>query len=387
MRGLIESLKYTTSLNLYGVFNLNLEYFFRKKVEEIRQTVSKLKNPAVFDLKYVPNSIYIRKELEAVVEKIAQYNVMNVPSHIIIFGSRGSGKTVSILYLLKVLQREGGLKTFYVKARENPSSYRIYMKMAGVEKIGHSPNELMQKALETYGERSVIVIDDADFMEDFNILYTFTRSSNASIILLTQNIQLINRIDESTYSSMLPSKIYFADYNPDEIYQIMRMRAEEGLHNWDDKALKLASAIIVRDYRSDTRIAILSLLKLAILGKWDEETVKKAIEEASREVESITLRELKDRDLIALYIVSKTKETSKAYPIFTAYTSRYEGRFLTKPTFFRTLNYLQNLGLITQIKKRVGKSFTIEVETLIDQKMIEKEIEERFGGTLKWKQT
>jgi len=364
---------------MYGEFNLSLKDFFKKKVEEIQKTVSKLKNPLVFDLKYVPERIYIRAELEAIVEKIAQYNVVGVPSHIIIFGSRGSGKTVSILYLLKVVEEEGRLKTFYIKAREHPSSYKIYMKMAGVEKIGYNPDDLRRKALENYGEKSIIVIDDADFLEDFNILYTFTRSSNASIMLLTQNIQLINRIDESTYSSMLPAKIYFADYKPEEIYQILKMRAEEGLYNWDDKALRLVSAIVVRDYRSDTRIAIKSLYKLATSDKWDEENVRKAVEEASREVEALTLRELRDRDLMTLYIVSKVKETSKAYPIFSTYMARYEGRFLTKPTFFRTLNYLQNLGLITEVKRRVGRSFTIEVETLIDKRLIEKEVKERFG--------
>jgi cell division control protein 6 len=358
---------------------VKLEEIFDAEASRIRGTVSKLKNPAVFDLKYIPSEIYVRKELETIVKMMAGYSVTEIPAHIIIFGSRGSGKTVSILYMLKILETKGKLKTFYVKARECPSSYKIYMKMAGVEKIGYSPDDLRKRAIENYGKSSVIVIDDADFLEDFNFLYTFTRSTNASIILLTQNIQLINRIDESTYSSMLPSKIYFADYKPEEIYQILRMRAEEGLYKWDDEALRRISATVVRDYRSDTRVAIKSLFKLAITNKWDEENVKKAVEDASREVEALTLRELKDRDLITLYIVSKIKETSKAYPIFNTYMARYEGKFLTKPTFFRALNYLQNLGLISQVRKRAGKYYTIEVDTLIDQKIIEEEIRVRFG--------
>jgi cell division control protein 6 len=189
----------------------------------------------------------------------------------------------------------------------------------------------------------------------------------------------VNRIDESTYSSLLPLKLYFADYKPEEIYQILKMRAEDGLYKWDDEALRRIAALIVRDYRSDTRIAIKALLKLAISDKWNDENVKRAVEEASREVEALTLNELRNRDLITLYIVLKIRETSKAYPVFNTYMAKYEGRFLTKPVFFRTLNYLQNLGLITQVKKRAGRSYTIEIDPLIDEKTVEKEIHERFG--------
>jgi cell division control protein 6 len=287
-------------------------------------------------LKTIPNRIYERKELMTIMERMAEYKVLNIPMNIIVFGSRGSGKTVTILYLLKILRDEGGLKTFYLKARDYPTSYKIYQKMDEVTGVGYPMNTLRDKAIEKFKERSVIVIDDADFLEDFNFLYTFSRDTNTSIILLAQNIQFVKKIDESTYSSLQPSKIYFADYNSDELYQILKMRAEDGLYKWDEKALRLASAIVVRDYRSDTRIAIKSLLKLAITNEWDDESVKRAVEDASREVEALTLRELKDRDLITLYIVSKVKETSKAYPIFNTYMAKYEGRFLTKPIFFRT---------------------------------------------------
>ena len=362
--------------------NIDLQRMFEAKRGEARRVASKLKDPSMFDLRTVPSKIYLRRELEGIVSGLAQYSELKLPCNYIIFGSRGSGKTVTILYMLRVLGGEGKLKTFYVKAREHPSSYRIYMAMCNVDRVGYSPDMLRRKALQLYGEGSVIVVDDADFLEDFNFIYTFTRESNASIILLTQNIQLINRIDESTYSSMQPTKIYFADYKPEEIYEILRMRAEAGLYSWSDEALRLIAAIIVRDYRSDTRIAIKTLLKTAVNNDWSENGVRRAAEEASREVESMTLRELKDRDVIALYVLTKYRETSNAYKIFNTYMARFEGRFLTKPTFFRTLNYLQNLGLITQVRKRVGRSYTIEVDMLIDEKTIQNEIMERFGGKL-----
>jgi len=375
---LTESLKYSLRYMLSWVF-MGVERVFRERVRELEEYRAKLKNPEVFDLKVVPSRIYERKELSVIVERMAEYKVLKIPQNIIVFGFRGCGKTVSILHLLRILKNEGRLKTFYVKARDCPSTYSIYQKMTGISGVGYHMSMLMEKSLSIYREDSVIVVDDADFLEDFNFLYTFTRESNASIILLAQNIQIINKIDESTYSSMQPLKLYFAEYTPEELYQILRMRAEDGLYRWDDRALRLLSAIVVRDYRSDARIAIKSLMRLAVSDKWDEENVRRTVEEASREIESLTLRELRDRDLLTLYIVSKVKETSKAYPIFNTYIAKYEGRFLTKPIFFRILNYLQNLGLITQVKKRVGRSFTIEVDPLIDEKTLEREVQERFG--------
>ena len=76
--------------------------------------------------------------------------------------------------------------------------------------------------------------------------------------------------------------------------------------------------------------------------------------------------------------MSRVKETNKAYVLFNEYIKRIEGRTLSKPVFFKTLNYLQNLGVITEIRKRIGRYYTIEVDLLVDKEMIEREFKKRF---------
>jgi len=223
-----------------------------------------------------------------------------------------------------------------------------------------------------HGYLELIASGKPDFLEDFDFLYHLTRSTRASIMLLAQNVQVSKRIDDATYSSFLPTKVYFKEYGADELYQILRMRAEDGLNEWDDATLKLVAAVMARDYRGDARIAIRALFRVAVSNAWrDEERARMAVAEASREVEEMSLRELKDHNLLVLYAVSKARETNKAYNIFNEYARTVQHRAYSKTAFFRALNHLQNLGLITQVKKRVGRYFTIEVDLLIDEKKVE----------------
>jgi cell division control protein 6 len=365
-----------------GELMVETEEHFKMKIISMQEALAKLKDPNVFDLSTTPKRIYERKELQNISDLMAKYNVFGIPNNIIIYGPRGSGKTISILFFLNILKKYN-IKTFYVKARECPSSYTIYQKMTNTQKFGYHPIELRERALNEFKEKSVIVIDEADFLEDFEILYHFSRSTKASIILLAQNIQFGKRIDEATYSSLLPSKIYFSEYDAEALYQILKMRAEDGLYKWNDTTLRLIAAIVSRDYHGDARIAIRALFNVAITDAWhDEEKVKNAIIEASREIDIMSLKELKETDLIALFVVSKIKETNKAYEIFNNYMNKIHHRPLSKPAFFRILNYLQNLGLITQIRKKVGKYYTTEIDLLIDEKAIEEEIATKFSELL-----
>jgi cell division control protein 6 len=356
------------------VVYVNVEDYFKRRAEDLGRLASKFKNPYVFDLNAVPERIYERRELVRIVDGLAEYSVMGIPSNFIIYGSKGSGKTISILHVLKILGRYG-LKTFYVRARECPTSYNIYRKMSNISSLGYHIDFLRRNALREYGEKSIIVIDDADFLEDFELLNFFSRNSKASMIVLAQNIKFGGRIDDATYSSLQPLKIYFSEYNADELNQILRMRAEDGLNEWDDSALGLISAIVARDYRGDARIAIRSLFK-AVLAGWGD--VRRIVEEASRDVEEMSLKELRDMDIIVLYIVSRIRESNKAYREFSNFMMKTERRTLSKTSFFRILNYLQNLGLITQVRKRVGRYFTVEIDPLVDEGMVEEEVKKRF---------
>ena len=74
----------------------------------------------------------------------------------------------------------------------------------------------------------------------------------------------------------------------------------------------------------------------------------------------------------------RNQDSNKAY----AEVSCSDNIFLkgmSKSTFFRTVNYLQNLGLITLIKKKVGRYYTVESQTLLsDESIVSVELRKRL---------
>ncbi len=164
----------------------------------------------------------------------------------------------------------------------------------------------------------------------------------------------------------------------DEMKEILQMRAEEGLYKYSSEAISLLSAMLVRDYRSDARIGIKALEILGRNNKWDDEEVRNALKQAYIEVEGETLRNLGDRDLLILASLTRNQDTNKAY----AEVSSNDNIFLkgmSKSTFFQSVNYLQNLGLITLIKKKIGRYYTMESQILLsDESIVSVELRKRL---------
>ncbi|WMT50190.1 MAG: hypothetical protein RE472_04265 [Thermoplasmatales archaeon] len=54
-------------------------------------------------------------------------------------------------------------------------------------------------------------------------------------------------------------------------------------------------------------------------------------------------------------------------------------RGVSKSTFFQSVNYLQNLGLITLIKKKIGRYYTMESQILLsDESIVSGELRKRL---------
>ena len=99
--------------------------------------------------------------------------------------------------------------------------------------------------------------------------------------------------------------------------------------------------------------------------------------QAYAEVEGETLKNLGDRDLLILAALIKNQDTNRAYSEVSV-----SGNMLlsgvSKSTFFQSVNYLQNLGLITLIKKKIGRYYTMESQILLsDASIVSTELRKR----------
>jgi cell division control protein 6 len=70
-----------------------------------------------------------------------------------------------------------------------------------------------------------------------------------------------------------------------------------------------------------------------------------------------------------LSALMRNQDTNKAYAEISL-SSNPMLRGLSKSTFFQSVNYLQNLGLITLIKKKIGRYYTMESQILLSDESI-----------------
>ena len=249
--------------------------------------------------------------------------------------------------MAKALRDTKSVPYFYVKVLENTTSTKIYQNTSYPFGKGHEVEEVKNRCDEMLSSRSLVVLDEVDFFQDYDILYHITRHTKANHILLTQKVYWYkNMNDESIKNSLQPDHIVFHKYSTEEICEILRMKAKEGLNEYDKESLGLLSALLVRGYRSEARIGIKALEILGRSNKWDEDSIKTALKQAYVEVEGETLRNLGDRDLLIVVALVKNHDTNKAYSEVSA-SSHLLLRGVSKSTFFQSVNYLQDLGLIT----------------------------------------
>ncbi|MGC9147743.1 MAG: AAA family ATPase, partial [Infirmifilum sp.] len=232
--------------------DFNLKEYLQQRINENRKV--KFKKIEVFDLEYIPEKIYIRKELKEVSEYLIRYHEHNIPENIIIYGLKGSGKTVSILHLLETLKPMVNINYSYVNASRIATTYALYEKLAGIFNSGKSKVEIFEILKKKLGNRHIIVIDEVDHMEDYDFLYDLTRDTKFSTIILTTNLRWLESVRPDIMSSFFPHQIYFGNYNVSEIATILRYRAEEGLFNYDENIILELSKHIFEKFESDIRI-------------------------------------------------------------------------------------------------------------------------------------
>ena len=350
-----------------------------EKVKGRAKETSNIKSAIIFDMDLKPPRILIRSELNKVTIDLADYVNLNLPRHIIIYGSKGSGKTLSALTIASAFRESKSIPFFYVNTRENPTSIKIYRKLTRIDSGGHDNDEVKSRFDALLFRKSIVILDEVDFLQNYDILYHLTRHTKANLILLTQKVYWYKDMnDESVKSSLQPDHIVFHEYSSDEIKEILKMRANECLNKYDKESLGLLSAMLVRDYRRDAMIGIKALEIIGRLNEWDDDSVRTALKQAYVEVEGETLKNLGDRDLLILAALIRNQDTDRAYSEVSA-SGNMLLRGVSKSAFFQSVNYLQNLGLITLIKKKIGRYYTMESQILLsDASIVSGELRKRL---------
>lgn len=269
----------------------------------------------VFQEDFVPSDVVHRHdEIDALSNALSPILRDEPPENAFLFGPTGAGKTCVARYTVQKLQTELiDVDAQYVNCWQDYTRYRVLYQI--LDCIGETLNihrqstpmdELVDRLRDATGRPYVVILDEADQLEDEGVLYDLYRIPAITMVLLSNReeelfVDLDDRIDSRLQSGV---RIRFDRYGTDDLTAILRKRAEEGL---EPGAVSTGQLRAVADGAGgDARVAIGSLRAAARtarergLDEVTDEVVETAIPDARATIRRKTVDRLTDHQR-ALY--------------------------------------------------------------------------------------
>ena len=352
----------------------------QRKISENTQRVSDFK---VFDFNFIPESPLMREEIKPIVDSLLKYEKTNIPNNLVVYGSRGSGKTLSMQYLKKVLETKSELKILYANCRNHNTSFKILAYFTGIKPRGTSLSEVFDRFSRQYSRKTVVVLDEIDLMSEKDrnkeILYLLSRHpNNYMLILLSNNPRFLEELDMSTRSTLQPEVLLFKNYDALQIYEILKERALKGLKAFDLEALHKISSLTYQNTNSDIRVAIKTLLYLVTES---QNGLDANFERARRDIFIDLIQDLNDKNLLILLAlrVSGDGFVKSAYQEYLRLSAKHHEKPYSYVYFYNNLGYLQSLGLIVLLSAKVDRAYTNRARLLFNERILEEVYQLRFN--------
>ncbi len=357
----------------------SIEDYVRETQKRVQAKTSKIRAPHVFDFNYVPNKPLMREELKPVVDGLLRYLSTGIPNHLLIVGSRGSGKTLSVRYLEELFRRKG-LELVYVNCRLANSSYKILAHLLGIRARGYSFEELAVRFEDRYGPKTVVVLDEVDLITDRNmdILYFLSRSeAQYMTILLSNNPKWVTGLDQSVQSTLQSEPIYFRPYSAEELREILCDRAKTAVGGAPDEVLGEIAALTAKMTDSDVRVGINTLYYWAVEP---ETALRDNFYRAQREVVVDVVKSLHDKNLLILKAgAGKERRLKEVYDAYRILCRRYREEPFSYVHFCKSLPYLQSLGLVLLTFTKVPRTYAKAMQLTFPPEILDTFWRVRFG--------
>ncbi len=305
---------------------------------------------------YVPDAVlYRHPELQAISDAIKPMLKKKRGHNLFIHGPSGTGKTVCIRYLLRQLDEHSStVLPVYVNCWKDYTQMAVYNRIAEkmmlpLPRRGLATDEIFDRIvsyMRNYEKPVLVVLDEIDGLKSRELLYALGRTDDVlfGVIGLSNDREMVAGLDARVRSSLRFSTMEFREYSEDQLFGIIRDRAERGLvpGSFSERILrKMASAA----GGGSARVAIEILWKSAKIAEKKE---KQAVddEDISEALENLSFykkdeHNLSDEEKLIVEILERGPTgSSEIYGLFS------KEKNLTKRQVRNYLELLEKKGII-----------------------------------------
>jgi cell division control protein 6 len=390
----------------------NIKTFF----EDFINKQSLFKDKKTLQSVFMPKEIIHRDEqINKIAQIIAPVLRNEKPSNLFIYGKTGTGKTLSVKYLLNNINeiaksKNISLKSIYINCKLKKvadTEYRLVAELVrffgkAVPPTGLPTDEVYNKffsALDEKKQNILLVLDELDQLikktgDEF--IYNLTRinsdlkNSQLTLIGISNNLMFADNLDPRVKSSLSEEEIIFPPYNALQIQNILKERAKLSFRKGvlDEGVISKCAAYAAREH-GDARRA-LELLRVAgeIAERNNMEKITiTELDEAEKKIERDKMIDIittqPNQFQVVLYSILLNDESSKKrnysistgglYSVYKELCSNINLRPLTQRRVSDIISELDMFGLINASVKNKGHyGRTREITVSIPEPVIPK---------------
>ncbi|MAG60954.1 cell division control protein Cdc6 [archaeon] len=358
---------------------------------------------------YVPNEVLYREELINEIANILAPSLrIERPSNLFVYGKTGTGKTLSIRYILQSMdqiskERNIPLKSIYINCklkRVADTEYRLIAQIIksfgrDIPATGLPTDEvynIFYRLLDSEKQIILLVLDEIDQLTKKmgdEILYNLTRinaelkKAQICLIGISNNLVFAENLDPRVQSSLSEEELIFPPYNALQIQDILRQRCSKAFARdvIEPGVVEKCAAYAAREH-GDARRAI-DLLRVAgeLAERENAKTVQLIhLDSAEEKIESdkvinTVIGQPKQFQLVLYSILQLTPNnrpffTGEIYELYSKVCKKAQFNVLTQRRISDILAEFDMLGIINAkiiSKGRYGR--TREVSVALDENM------------------
>lgn len=287
-----------------------------------------------------------------------------------IWGPTGTGKTCTTRHLLEKLSETATVDSAIVDCWQQQTSAALYYTLLNEIDPGHTRKrgvtptaELWDRLDDHIENQFVIVLDEADQLQDQQALYQFYEHDLITPILIAnRKLDFFVELDDRVNSRLRGyTAIHFQNYSDDELVAILQHRADAALRPGavSDKDI----STIAKHAHGDARLAI-GILRNAVRNAEGESLeshhITAAIGNAQNELRQNTLEKLSDvqRRLFGILVSHGEQSLSELYD---RYAAQVEDP-MVKRTIRNHLSKMADYDLIRRHGENRGRTYESTVE-------------------------